>query len=390
MERACLDYAMLEDSSMVADGYGGSMEVDLKYGLYAPKGDPFSIAPVLAKATSSIGIISTASTSFYPPFLLARAIATIDHIAQGRAGWNIVTSSEDRAAQNFGLQKLYEHDERYDRADEFVEVVEKLWSSWDPGAIVMDRETGTYTDHTKVHPINHQGRFFSVRGPLNVPRPPSGKPVYCQAGGSPRGREFAARHADTVLSASQGVADMLQFRDDIRQRAKSAGRNPDDIKIMFITTPVLGGTQREADERYEQMQHPTKAGVDTALGHMGALTEIDFTTIDPDKPFPDLTTNGHRTTLEKFLKLGKTPRESAGRWAIRYTDPRFVGPPDKVAAEMARVCDEVGGDGYLFAAGGSRRGITEITDGLVGALQQLGRARTSYDSDTLRGNLLAF
>jgi long-chain alkane monooxygenase len=392
MERACLDYAMLEDSSMVADGYGGSMEADLKYGLYAPKGDPLSIAPVLAKATSHIGIISTASTSFYPPFLLARALATIDHIARGRAGWNIVTSSEDRAAQNFGLDKLYEHDQRYDRADEFVEVVEKLWNSWDADAVVMDRAAGAYVDHTKVHPINHRGKFFSVRGPLNVPRPPSGKPVYCQAGGSPRGRQFAAEHADTLLSASQGVTDMREFRNDIRRRAKLAGRNPDDIKVMFITSPVLAGSQKEAEEKYLEMLHPTKAGVDIALGHMGALTEIDFTTIDPDEPFESLglSTNGHRTTLEKFVKLGRTPREAAGKWSIRYTDPTFVGTPEKVAAEMARVFDEVGGDGYLLAAGGSRRGITEITDGLVGALQQLGRARKSYDSDTLRGNLLAF
>ncbi|MFT4084268.1 MAG: NtaA/DmoA family FMN-dependent monooxygenase [Nocardioides sp.] len=390
MERACFDYAMLEDSSMVSDGYGGSMEIDLKHSLYAPKGDPLSIAPILAKATSHIGIISTASTSFYPPFLLARSIATIDHISQGRAGWNIVTSSEDRAAQNFGLDHLYEHDLRYERADEFVEVVEKLWSSWDPDAVVMDRERGVYVDHTKVRPVHHHGRFFDVRGPLNVPRPPSGRPVYCQAGGSPRGREFAARHADTVISASQGVADMREFRDDIRQRAKAAGREPDAIKVMFITTPVLGSSQKEAEERWEQMLHPSQAGVEVALGHMGALTEIDFTDLDLDRPFPVLQTNGHRTTLEKFLGLGSTPREAAGRWAVRYTHPTFVGTPDKVAAAMVEIFDEVGGDGFLIAAGGSRRGITEITDGLVGALQRLGRARTAYDSDTLRGNLTAF
>ncbi|WP_353807732.1 NtaA/DmoA family FMN-dependent monooxygenase [Agromyces sp. SYSU T00194] len=390
MERAGFDFAMLEDSSMVADGYGGSMEVDLKHSLYAPKGDPLSIAPVLAKATEHIGIISTASTSFYPPFLLARAIATIDHISQGRAGWNIVTSSEDRAAQNFNLDKLYEHDTRYEMADEFVEVVEKLWSSWDADAVVMDRATGTYVDHTKVRPIDHVGQYYKVRGPLNVPRPPQGRPVYCQAGGSPRGRQFAAAHADTIISAAQGIDDMREFRDDIRRRMIDLGRDPDSCKVMFITTPVLGNTEAEAQERWEAMLHPTQAGVDVALGHMGALTEIDFTQIDADKPFPELTTNGHRTTLEKFLKLGKTPREAAGKWAIRYTDPTFVGTPEKVAAEMSRVFDEVGGDGFLIAAGGSRRGITEITDGLVGALQQLGRTRTSYNHAHLRDNLMEF
>jgi FMN-dependent oxidoreductase (nitrilotriacetate monooxygenase family) len=390
MERAGFDFAMLEDSSMVSDGYGGSMEVDLKHSLYAPKGDPLSLAPVLAKATSNIGIISTASTSFYPPFLLARSIATIDHLSGGRAGWNIVTSSEDRAAQNFNLEKLYEHDERYERADEFVEVVEKLWASWDEDALVMDRDTGTYVDHNKVRPIHHRGKYYNVRGPLNLLRPPSGRPVYCQAGGSPRGRQFAAEHADTIISAAQGIEDMREFRDDIRARMVKVGRDPDTCKVMFITAPVLADSQIEADRKFEEMKHPTQAGVDIALGHMGALTEIDFTTIDADKPFPELTTNGHRTTLEKFLKLGRTPREAAGRWAVRYTDPTFVGTPEKVASEMARVFDEIGGDGFLIAGGGSRRGISEITDGLVGALQQLGRTRTSYDSDTLRGNLLAF
>ncbi|BDZ64159.1 LLM class oxidoreductase [Agromyces mangrovi Wang et al. 2018] len=183
---------------------------------------------------------------------------------------------------------------------------------------------------------------------------------------------------------------MREFRDDIRRRMVDLGRDPDSCKVMFITTPVLGNSEAEAKERWEAMLHPTQAGVDVALGHMGALTEIDFTQIDADKPFPELTTNGHRTTLEKFLKLGKTPREAAGKWAIRYTDPTFVGTPEKVAAEMSRVFDEVGGDGFLIAAGGSRRGITEITDGLVGALQQLGRTRTSYNHAHLRDNLMEF
>jgi FMN-dependent oxidoreductase (nitrilotriacetate monooxygenase family) len=390
MERACFDFAMLEDSSMVADGYGGSMEIDLKYSLYAPKGDPLSIAPVLAKATEHIGIVSTASTSFYPPFLLARAMATIDHISEGRAGWNIVTSSEDRAAQNFNLEKLYEHDTRYEMADEFIEVVEGLWNSWDTDALVMDRSTNTYVDHRKVRPINHVGKYYQVRGPLNVLPSPQGRPVYCQAGGSPRGRQFAAAHADTIICAAQGVEDMREFRDDIRTRMKALGRNPDDCKVMYVVMPVLGETQADADRKYEEMKHPSDAGTEIALAHMGALTEIDFSTIAHDKPFPELTTNGHRTTLEKFLKLGKTPREAAGNWGIRYTDPTFVGTPEKVAFEMGRVFDEVGGDGFLLTGGGSRRAIAEITDGLVGALQQQGRSRTRYEHKLFRDNLLEF
>ncbi|MET0884959.1 MAG: LLM class flavin-dependent oxidoreductase, partial [Mycetocola sp.] len=157
LERGMFDFAMFEDSSMVSDVHNGSMEADLKYSLYAPKGDPLPLMSKIAAQTKHIGLIATASTSFYPPFITARMYATLDGITEGRIGWNVVTSSEDRAAQNFGLDLHYEHDERYEMADEYVEVVKGLWNSWDPGALVRDRETGVFADHTKVHPIDHDG-----------------------------------------------------------------------------------------------------------------------------------------------------------------------------------------------------------------------------------------
>lgn len=390
MERAKFDFMMLEDSSMVSDGFRGTMEADLKHSLYAPKHDPLALAPVLARETRNIGVVVTASTSFYPPFLLARSMSTIDHLSRGRIGWNIVTSSEDRAAQNFGLDTLHEHDARYDRADEFVEVVEGLWGSWKPGALVADRATGTYVDATRVAPIHHEGRFYKVRGPLNTLPSPQGRPVYLQAGGSPRGREFAARHADAVICAAQGVPAMREFRDDVRTRAKAHGRDPDDVKVMFITLPVVAASHREAQQVFEEMQNPSETAVEISLGHMGALTEIDFSTVDPDAPLGDLQTNGHRTTLEKFTGLGGTMREATGRWATRYTNPAFVGTPDQVAAAMAEEFDEVGGDGYLITGGGSRRAIAELTDGLVGSLSDLGRVRRTYEHELFRDNLLAF
>ncbi|PRY11199.1 FMN-dependent oxidoreductase (nitrilotriacetate monooxygenase family) [Kineococcus rhizosphaerae] len=390
MERAKFDFMMLEDSSMVSDGYRGTMDADLKHSLYAPKHDPLVLAPVLARETRHIGIVSTASTSFYPPFLLARSLATIDHLSGGRAGWNIVTSSEDRAAQNFGLDALYEHDSRYDRADEFVEVVEALWNSWGDEALVADRATGTYVDARHVRPIRHEGRFYKVRGPLNTLPSPQRRPVYLQAGGSPRGREFAARHADAIICAAQGVRDMREFRDDIRSRAKGVGRDPDSIKVMYIALPIVAASQSEADRVYEEMRNPSEAAVEVSLGHMGALTEIDFSGVDPDAPLGELETNGHRTTLEKFLALGSTLREATGAWATRYTNPAFVGTPDKVAAAMTEEFDEVGGDGYLITGGGSRKAIAELTDGLVGALADLGRVRRRYEHELFRDNLLDF
>jgi FMN-dependent oxidoreductase (nitrilotriacetate monooxygenase family) len=390
LERACFDFMMIEDSSMVPDAYGGTMEVELKHSLYAPKHDPVLLAPVLAKATKHIGIFTTMSTSFYPPFLLARSQAVLSHLSNGRVGWNIVTSSEHRAAQNFGLDELWDHDERYDRADEFVEVVEALWNSWDADAVVMDRETGAYVDYTKVRPIDFRGKYYNVRGPLNTLPPLNGRPVYCQAGGSPRGREFAARHADTVITAAVGIEAMRAYRDDVRQRAERYGRDPDSIKMMFIASPVFGDTDEEAQALAERNREVTDWKAEETLAHLSALTENDFSTYDWNEPVPELTTNGHRSTLADFFKnsRGKPLREAAANWVLGGVP--LVGTPDTVAERMGEAMAEVGGDGFLISGSTSRRYIGEITEGLVPALQRRGLARTSYEFPHFRENLLAF
>lgn len=392
LERARFDYMMLEDSSMVSDAFEGTSRADLKHHLYAPKHDPLPLVPLLASVTSRLGIVATASTSFYPPYLLARSMSTLDHLTKGRAGWNIVTSSEDRAAQNYGLDHLYEHDARYDRADEFVEVVDKLWSSWEPDALIMNRETGHYVDHTKVRTIDHRGEFFSVRGPLNTLPSPQGRPVICQAGGSPRGRQFAAEHADTIITQSRGVERMKAYREDIRARAVEAGREPDSIKLLYIVSPVLGVTDDEAWAKRDAQLAAREANVEKALAHMSALTEIDFSQFELDEPIPDVETNGHRTTLSEFIKLGengtKTLREVAAGWNINAVD--LVGSVESVADQMGEVMDAVGGDGFLISGPMTREYIGEITDGLVPALQRRGLTRTEYAHETFRENLLEF
>ena len=204
LERACFDYMILEDTLMVSDIYGGGMDRYLRGAIAAPKHDPAPLAAVIAAQTSRLGVVATLSTLGYPPFLLARLCATIDHIAQGRFGWNIVTSGEDAAAQNFGLDKITEHDLRYEMADEYVELVGRLFGSWDADAVVLDRQTGTYADPAKVRTVDFNGRFYRCRGPLNTAPLPHGRPVYVQAGGSPRGRDFAARHADSIIAAAGG------------------------------------------------------------------------------------------------------------------------------------------------------------------------------------------
>jgi FMN-dependent oxidoreductase (nitrilotriacetate monooxygenase family) len=392
LERGGFDYMMLEDSSMVSDAYEGTSRVDLKYGLYAPKHDPYPLITLMADATRHLGFIGTSSTSLVPPYLLARRITTLDHLSRGRVGWNIVTSSEDRAAQNYGLDKLYEHDQRYDRADEYVEVVEGLWNSWQPGAVVRDRESHTYADARHVAPIDHDGKFFRVRGPLNTLPPLQSKPVLCQAGGSPRGRQFAAEHADTLLASAFGVEKMKAYRNDIRTRMAAAGRDPDSCKVLFIVAPVLGETMREAQEKAELLSQATDDLAEAALGHLSALTENDFSVYDLDEPVPVLSTNGHRSTLADFFSLNedntKPLREHAAGWTINSLN--LVGTPDHVAGLMADAMAEVGGDGYLIAGKPNRRYIHEIADGLCPALRRRGVIRDGYAHDYLRDNLMAF
>ncbi|GAA0306383.1 FMN-dependent oxidoreductase (nitrilotriacetate monooxygenase family) [Kineococcus aurantiacus] len=390
LERACFDYVMLEDSSMVSDAYEGSMRADLKHGLYAPKHDPVVLAPLLAAATERIGIVATASTSFYPPWLLARRFATLDHISHGRIGWNVVTSSEDRAAQNHGMDALPAHDERYERADEFVDVVGRLWDSWEPDALVLDRERGVYVDHEKVHVLDHRGKHFATRGPLNLTRPPQGRPVLCQAGGSPRGRDFAARNADTVLAMLSDPDEMKEYRDDVRARMVAIGRNPDDCKIMFITTPVLGDTEEEARAKAEVVRTPTETKIEVSLAHMSAVSEVDFAAFDLDTPIADLDvrTNGHQSSLASFLRNGSTVREAA--IASMNKVLHFVGTPESVAEQMGETMEHVGGDGFLFTGNIGRRFVGGITEGLVPALQRRGLTRTAYTHERFRDNLLDF
>jgi len=252
MERACFDYIMLEDTLMVSEAYRGTAEATLKYALMAPKHDPLPLAALISAATRNLGVIATMSTMAYPPFLLARLAATIDHIAGGRFGWNIVTSGEDSAAQNFGMDALPPREARYEMAEEYVDLVCRLFDSWEPDAVVLDRERGIYADYRKVHPIDFEGRFFKCRGPLNTVRSPQGRPAFVQAGGSPRGRAFAAKHADSIIATANQIGGMRQYRDEVRAHAAKVGRNSDGIKVLYLVYPILGETTQEAKAKHQE------------------------------------------------------------------------------------------------------------------------------------------
>ena len=395
LERAGFDYMILEDKCHVSDVYGGTMEMELKHG-NVPKHDPVPLATLLAYSTTRLGIVPTMSTSFYPPWLLARLAATIDHIAEGRFGWNIVTSAEDQAAQNFGMDKLYEHDLRYEMADEYLDLVTQLWDSWDSDAVVRDAESSMYADHRRVRTIDFEGRFYKSRGPLNTMRPVQGRPVLCQAGSSPKGRAFAAKYADTVIAISHTPAVMKAFRDDIRERLRGAGRKPDDCKVLFIASPIVADTEAEAWEKQARWVSDPNY-LESRLAGLSSVTEIDFSQFDVDEPVGALTTNGERGALEHFLGSDRTktlrelmlpPERGADTDA-----PPLVGTPDQVADRMGEVMDEVGGDGFLIISPVmrlNRRYIVEITDGLVPALQRRGLARTEYTYEQFRDNLLEF
>jgi FMN-dependent oxidoreductase (nitrilotriacetate monooxygenase family) len=350
------------------------------------------LVPLLAAATEHIGIVVTMSTSFYPPFLLARSLATLDHLTHGRVGWNVVTSSGDRAAQNYGLDHLHEHDLRYEMADEFTELVFRLWDSWEPDALLTDAASGRYVDHAKVHTVDFNGRFHRSRGPLNTLPPVQGRPVICQAGGSAKGLDFAAKYADTIIAVPRGARARKAFRVDVRARAARFGRDPDDIKVLFVTMPILGETHEEAVRLREAFAHPSDYALEGALSMLSVHTEIDFSQFDLDQPLPPkLTTNGHQTSLKSLYGMGRTVREIGATWIYHYADDSLVGTPGEVADAMAAQMEEVGGDGFLInAAPITRQYISQVTEGLAPALRARGLMAQDYPRPTFRENLLAF
>ncbi len=395
LERGGFDYVFIEDTSMIEDTYGGSAEVTLARGFMAPKNDPIPLVPLMIQHSKHIGVIATISTTQYPPYLAARQGVTLDHLTDGRFGFNIVTSVTHRVGQNFGYDKLPPHDERYARAAEWMDVVSDLWESWDEGALVHDREARIYADASKVHPIGHKGEHFSVRGPLNTIPGPQRRPLIAQAGNSIPGRELAARHSDTMLAMGHSVEQMKAFRDDMRSRAVAHGRNPDDLKVMFLVTPMLGETDAHAREREEQRIAFARSeeNIEHVLWELSYISggEVDFSSFDLDAKMPDIIGNGEQSSMRQYVSGNedKTLREVVT--TIRQIDDLgLIGSPDTVAAKMGEIMDEVGGDGFLLFPEVTRRTIAEYADGLSPALRKRGLIRDGYDHATLRENLRSF
>ena len=390
LERACFDCLIIEDGSFIADAYQDSPEWYLRNAFAVPKSDPMPLVPLLGYVTKSLGIVATVTTSFYPPYLAARLGATLDHLTHGRVGFNVVTAHNDRSAQNYGLERHYEHDLRYEMADEWMDVVNRLWASWEPDAIVADPETGVFADHTKVHPIHFEGRFYKSRGPLNTAPGPQRRPVICQAGGSPAGRAFAAKHADLIIAKARTVAAAKSYRQDISRLMVLHGREPSACKVMFSTSIVIGDTIDEAREKRARAAAALASTMEVKLAGMSFLSGIDCSKFNLDAPLPELEINASRSSFESYLSGDgtRTLREmllDPGRGGLD-----FIGTADSIASEMEAVMAEVGGDGFLVQDPLTRKAISEVTDGLAPALKRRGATRAAYTHQHFRDNLLAF
>jgi long-chain alkane monooxygenase len=398
LERAGFDYILIEDTAMVEDSYNGSAETSLARGLMAPKNDPMPLVPLMTAATKHIGVIPTVSTIQYPPYLAARLYTTLDHLTNGRVGMNVVTSVTDRVAQNFGYERHLEHDERYIMAMEWVDVVTQLQDTWKEGALVANAEEGIYADHQYVQPIDFKGKYFSSRGPLNTIPGPQRIPPICSAGSSELGRELAARYDDTMISMVKNGAAGKAYRDDMRKRVASFGRNPDDVKFLFLTTPTIAATDREAEEM-AAMARAWKAsdrGFEYNLWNMSYTSggRIDFGGIDPDTLVSDIDLskqNGELTSIANLFQdsEGKTLREVVAS-SHQVSDLGLIGSPDTVAGKMEDLMAEIGGDGFLVYMPTTRLNIAMVADGLAPALRRRGLIREEYTGGTLRDNLLAF
>lgn len=390
-ERNGLELFVIEDGVTVPDTFEASARVTLASAQFAPKHDPLPFVPLLLSATERIGIVPTISASFYEPFTAARLVATLSHFAPGRVGINLVTSGSDLAAQNYGLDKQVEHDRRYDRADEWVDVVRALWSSWETDAVREDRDAGVFADHRKVHPIDHIGEFFRVRGPLNAV-PPIEQPLFVQAGSSPRGRAFAGRNADVVLAFAAEADRSRVFRENVRRAAVEAGRSADAVKVLFVVAPTITANARETQSVLDARRELTRAVIERQLQGISYLTGIDFARFDLDEPLPALTTNSNRGTLDDFLSSageGATLREIL---AARHQGGRraLVGTAGEVADRLEEFAEQTSADGYLLTGHVHPASVHRVLDPLVPELRRRGLIRSELGTKGARANLFEF
>lgn len=381
-ERGTFNSLFLADSPVLRADVGQRPAVAL---------EPTVLLTALAAATSRVGLIATASTTYEQPYNLARRFSALDHVSGGRAGWNIVTNATADAARNFNLDELPTHDLRYRRAREFVDVTRKLWDSWEDEAQVGDKD-GAWADSEKVHPINHRGEFFSVEGPLNAPRSPQGSPLLVQAGSSEDGKDLAARYAEAVFTAQQTLKEGKAFYADVKQRAAEHGRDPEEIKILPGIVPVIGATEAEAQRKEAELTERIVHGyalqtLSSTLGVQLDEQDLDRTLRADELPGEDqIETAKSRYTLVVDLarRENLTVREIIHRLGGGRGHRTFTGTPEQVADTIEHWFTAGAADGFNVMPAVLPSGLEDFVDHVVPILRARGLFRSEYSGSTLR------
>ena len=386
-ERGKFDMVFFADLNYISDTYQGSLEPALANAAQAPEHDPIPLLSWMAAATSQIGLGATLSTSHHHPFYAARLWATIDHLTKGRAAWNVVTSLNHNQAANYGEERQ-DADARYERAEEFMEVCQKLWRSWDEDALVMDRAAPMFADAAKVHRIEHVGRHFRSRGPLNVVRSPQVGPAILQAGTSPKGMDFAARYSNGIFAIQPRAADAAKYFAEVKGRMADFGRAPTDCKILFGIQPIIGGSEAEAAEKQEL--HNSLVPIEGGMAILSAHLDLDLSQLDPNEAMaarqePEL--QRLKTRYHKESGQPMTVAEVAQRHGQSVGLPQFVGTPSSIADQMEAFMATAGGDGFMLSPIYCPGAIEEFVDLVVPELQRRGLFRTDYSGATLGAHL---
>ncbi|HLH78287.1 MAG TPA: LLM class flavin-dependent oxidoreductase [Candidatus Binataceae bacterium] len=388
-ERAGLDFIFFADSAAVREARPESLSRSAQYTAYF---EPITLLSALAMVTQRIGLVATATTSYNEPYNVARKFASLDHISHGRAGWNVVTSGNVAEAYNFGREQHFEHEERYARAREFVAVVKGLWDSWDDDAFIRDKESGRFFDPAKLHLLNHRGKFFTVRGPLNVPRPPQGYPVIFQAGTSESGRELCAAVGEGVFTSELTLAGQLEHYHDVKRRMARYGRRPEQMLILPGLTAVVGSSTSEAREKFDYLQsliHPV-----VGRDYLGMLLgDVDLSNYSPDDQIPEIpsSTIAGQGTLKNIIAMARSEKLTIRQVYERLAGSRgkltLVGSVTEVADTMQEWFTANACDGFILQPSYLPGELNEICELLLPELQSRGLVRVGYTGRTLREHM---
>lgn len=353
--------------------------------------EPLTLLSVLSTVTKNIGLTATASTTYNEPFHIARKFSSLDHLSRGRAAWNIVTSYYEAEAGNFNKENHLDHADRYERADEFVEVVKGLWDSYEDDALARNKETGEYITKGKLHTLNHKGYHYAVRGPLNSSRPPQGRPILVQAGSSESGTDLAAKQADVIFTAQQTIEDAQNFYKKLKDKAVAAGRERDDIKIMPGVSIYVAETEEKARAQYEELQQliTPEIGLDFLNDYLG----YDLSNLDLDGPLPKNIppTNGNRSRQQLIIELAARENLTIRELYLRIAGSRghriIFGSPSQIADQLIEWVENDAADGFNLMPPYFPGGFTDFIDLVIPELQKRGVFRTEYEGATLRENL---